>query len=80
MVQVKRLELLRIRLWGCIINRVTSSGNQTPEAQWSAGPATAESKPFKPIERKFGGSYRSYRINGRPKMDVETFFNRIRKV
>ena len=25
-----------------------------------------------------GGSYRSYRINGRPRMDVETFFHRIR--
>ena len=25
------------------------------------------------------GAYRSYRINGKPKMDVDTFFNRIRK-
>ena len=62
-----------------LYNRVTGSGSQTQEAQWSTGPATAESKPFKPIEREFGGSYRSYRINGRPKMDVDTFFNRIGK-
>ena len=62
-----------------LYNRVTGSGNQTPEAQRSAGPATEEPKPFKPIEHEFGGSYRSYRINGRPKMDVDTFFNRIRK-
>ena len=40
-----------------------------------------EPKPFKPIEleQAFGGVYRSYRINGKPKMDVDTFFNRIRK-
>ena len=38
-----------------------------------------EPKPFKPIEleQAFGGAYRSYRINGRPKIDVDTFFNRI---
>ena len=29
-------------------------------------------------EQAFGGAYRSYRVNGRPRMDVETFFNRIR--
>ena len=40
-----------------------------------------EPKPFKPIEleQAFGGSYRSYRVNGKPKMDIDTFFNRIRK-
>ena len=56
--------------------------------QWSAGPSTAERvaastepKPFKPteLEQAFGGAYRSYRVNGRPKIDVDTFFNRIRK-
>ena len=38
-------------------------------------------KPFKPIEleQAFRGAYRSYRINGKPKLDVDTFFNRIRK-
>ena len=65
-------------------NRVTgSAANQT---QQSAGPSTAEQgaasaepKPFKPIEleQAFGLSYRSYRVNGRPKIDVDTFFNRI---
>ena len=40
-----------------------------------------EPKPFKPIEleQAFRGAYRSYRINGRPKIDVDTFFNRIEK-
>ena len=54
-------------------NRVTSSaGNEM---------IIKEPKPFKPIEleQTFGGSYRSYRVNGKPKMDVDTFFNRIRK-
>ena len=65
-----------------LYNRVTGS------TQWSAGPSTtergtasAEPKPFKPIElsEAFRGAYRSYRINGRPKIDVDTFFNRIGK-
>ena len=56
-----------------LYNRVTgSTGNET---------RIKEPKPFKLIElgQAFGGAYRSYRINGRPKIDVDTFFNRIRK-
>ena len=29
-------------------------------------------------ERAFNGGYRSFRVNGRPKMDAETFFSQIR--
>ena len=57
-----------------LYNRVTGfDANQT---QRSTGP-----EPFKPIEleQALNGAYRSYRVNGRPKMDVDTFFNRIRK-
>ena len=39
-----------------------------PEPEWN----------FKEREQAFGGAYRSYRVNGRPRMDVETFFHRIR--
>ena len=56
-----------------LYNRVTgSTGNET---------RIKEPKPFKPIEleQAFGGAYRSYRINGRPKINVDTFFNRIGK-
>ena len=56
-----------------LYNRVTgSTGNEM---------RIKEPKPFKPIELEhaFGGAYRSYRVNGRPKTDVDTFFNRIRK-
>ena len=56
-----------------LYNRVTgSAGNKTR----IKGP-----KPFKPIdlEQAFGGAYRSYSVNGRPKIDIDTFFNRIRK-
>ena len=56
-----------------LYNRVTgSTGNET---------RIKEPKPFKPIEleQAFGGAYRSYRINGRPKIDADTFFNRIGK-
>ena len=56
-----------------LYNRITgSTGNEM---------RIKEPKPFKPIEleQAFGGAYRSYRINGKPKMDVDTFSNRIRK-
>ena len=56
-----------------LYNRVTgSAGNETR----IKGP-----KPFKPIEldQAFGGAYRSYKVNERPKIDVDTFFNRIEK-
>ena len=56
-----------------LYNRVTgSTSNET---------RIKEPKPFKPIEleQAFGGAYRSYGINGRPKIDVDTFFNRIGK-
>ena len=48
------------------------------------GPRTAEPVPepdwtFKEHEQVFGGAYRSYRVNGRPKMDVDTFFSQIRE-
>ena len=56
-----------------LYNRVTGSAGKETRIK--------EPKPFKPIqlEQAFGGSYRSYRVNGKPKMDVDTFFNRIRK-
>ena len=56
-----------------LYNRVTgSTGNET---------RIKEPKPLKPIEleQAFGGAYRSYRINGKPKTDVDTFFNRLGK-
>ena len=33
---------------------------------------------FTEREQAFGGAYRSYSVSGRPRMDVETFFHRIR--
>ena len=56
-----------------LYNRVTgSTGNETK---------IKEPKPFKQIEleQAFRGAYRSYRVNARPKIDVDTFFDRIRK-
>ena len=66
-----------------LYNGVTGSGNQVPK-----GPRTAETKReglkepewnFKEREQAFGGAYRSYRVEGIPKMDPETFFRRIRR-
>ena len=34
---------------------------------------------FKESEQAFRGAYRSYRVKGRPKMDVDTFFSQIRE-
>ena len=67
-----------------LCNRVTASGNQSLETQQKGsrrplGPAR-RSRKTEPIEfeQAFNSAYRSYRINGRPRMDVETFFHRIR--
>ena len=56
-----------------LYNRVTGSAGKEMRIK--------EPKPFKPIESEqaFGGSYRSYRVYGKPKMDVDTFLNQIRK-
>ena len=56
-----------------LYNRVTGSAGKETRIK--------EPKPFKPIEleQAFGGAYRSYRVNGKPKMNVDIFFNRIRK-
>ena len=56
-------------------NRVT--GNQTQQRR----PREPGPEPFSPIEleQAFDGAYRSYRIDGRPGMDVDTFFNCIRE-
>ena len=70
-------------------NRVTGNWDQH-EIEVLGGPRTQLAKPrpavdggstkpepFNPIEleQAFGGAYRSYRVNRRSKMDVETFFN-----
>ena len=68
----KAFKTLKDKVMG-LYNRVTgSTGNET---------RIKEPKPVKPIEleQAFGGAYRSYKINGRSKIDVDTFFNRIRK-
>ena len=53
-----------------LYNRVTGSGNQ---AQMK-GSQSAEPEPIE-LEQAFNGAYRSYRINGRPRIDLETFFH-----
>ena len=55
-------------------NRVT--GNQTQQRR-SREPGHEQFSPIE-LEQAFDGAYRSYRIDGRPRMDVDTFFNCIR--
>ena len=58
-----------------LYNRVTGSiANQTQ----LKGSQSAEPEPIE-LEQAFNGAYKSYRVNRRPKMDVDTFFDRIRK-
>ena len=66
----KAFKTFKYKVMG-LYNRVTGSAETRIK-----GP-----EPFKPIdlEQAFRGAYRSYRVNGRPKIDVDTFFNRIRK-
>ena len=68
----KAFKTFKYKVMG-LYNRVTgSTGSET---------RIKEPKPFKPIEleQAFGGAYLSYRVNGRPKIDVDMFFDRIRK-
>ena len=55
-------------------NRVT--GNQTQRKELNK----PEPEPLNPIEleQAFDSAYRSYRVDGRPRMDADTFFNRTR--
>ena len=57
-------------------NRVT--GNRT-QHKIDAPAEPHKPEPFNPIEQAFDGAYRSYRIDRRPRMDADTFFNRIRR-
>ena len=61
-----------------LYNGITgSAGNQAPEGSRSAEVQwSCEIKPIE-LEQAFNEAYRSYRIYGRPRMDVETF-HRIR--
>ena len=87
-VASRMFKTFKDRIMG-LYNRVTGNqaqlkGSQAPGLQSLGthsveGPVSTEPKPFNPIEHEFGGVYRSYRINGRPKMDIDTFFSRIRK-
>ena len=42
-------------------------------------PMTEPKWNFKELEQAFNGAYRNYRVNGRPRMDVDTFFSQIRE-
>ena len=57
---------------------------ETPEAQLKGSrpagmdhSASEEPEPIE-LEQAFNGAYRNYRIDGRSRMDVETFFHQIR--
>ena len=62
-----------------LISKQNSIKKKIEELKGPREPEPEES--FNPIEgeQAFGRAYRSYRINGRPRMDVDTFFNRIRQ-
>ena len=59
-----------------LYNRVTGNQTQQNKIEELKGPH----EHFNPIEleQAFGGAYRSYRANGRPRLDVDIFFSCIR--
>ena len=63
-----------------LYNRVTGKQTQWDKIGELKGPHQLEPEPFNPREREqaFKGAYRSYRVHRRSRMDVETFFHRIR--
>ena len=54
---------------------------QGKESEETDEPIEQNEESFNPVEleQAFDRAYRSYRINGRSRMDVDTFFNRIRQ-
>ena len=58
-----------------LYNRATGNKTQCEKIEELHKP-----KPFDPIEleQAFSGAYRNYRVNGKPRMDVDTFFSRVR--
>ena len=69
----KAFKTFKDKIMGLYTRVTGSTANQTQRS--------TEPEQFKPIEleQAFNGAYRSYRVNGRPKIDFDTFFNRIRK-
>ena len=74
---IREFKTFKDKIMG-LYNKVTGSTARQTQLK---GSRSTEPKPFNPIqlEQAFNGAYRSYRVNGRPKMDADTFFNRIRK-
>ena len=60
-----------------LISKRNSIKKKIEELKGPRDPKPAES--FNPIEleQAFNGAYRNYTINGRSRMDVDTFFDRI---
>ena len=77
----RAFETFKDKVMGLYDRIAGSTQRSTGPSTAERGAASAEPKPFKPteLEQAFGGAYWSYRVNGRPKIDVDTFFNRIKK-
>ena len=72
MVQVKHFKLLRIRVWGCIIGLLVPLIIR-PNGAWNKNHLNQLSL------SKLSMGLTEAMVNGRPKIDVDTFFNRMRK-
>ena len=65
-----------------LIHKRNALGKAIESAKHGAEPQRSVPEPkfiFKEREQAFRGAYRSYRVEGAPKMDPETFFRRIRE-
>ena len=63
-----------------LIHKRNSLRKAIEELKWGNAkqPTIEPAKGFIECEQAFGRAYRSYRVNGRPRMDVDIFFSRIR--
>ena len=63
-----------------MIHKRNSLRKAIKELKWgNRQPTIMPAQGFVEHERAFGRAYRSYRVNGRPRMDVDTLFCHIRR-
>ena len=58
-----------------MIEDIKRGNAKQPNIEPEQGFVEVRSASFMEREQAFGGAYRSYRVNGSPKVDVDTFFS-----
>ena len=80
--QVEHLKSFKDKVMELYNNLISKRNSIKKNIEKLKGPREPEpEESFNPIEleQTFNRAYRSYRINGRSRMDIDTFFDRIRQ-